>query len=689
LIIHEFNNIILAKYKWHSPLYIIRDISILCKGEKSIFATIVVSISDLDAKSQIYRIINVMESYNLQFKRKIFIVVSKRIKLLLILGFVYGILPANESFGQRFENGIEFDSIYNKGMSAINSNQSISKQCLEILENHKKELSPIQQAQTNYFRLKVIYADTNAVKALDKRMFAAPDSLGHTDALIYSARKFLEKSMPDKAIHLLMEALDTVEAGTEKADYCRINLTEAYRQKQEYVKGIDILNEILRANRHLSDANRAFAYNRLAAIYNEWGYKISFTDSVFKYSELCIALSEKINDKPSLAASQNELSYQYIRKNQYSKALEYSLQSVANFKQSGLRYNAMNALINQSNIFVGLKQYGPSIQCLEDATNLCSIEENRNLFMRLYLQYATINSLTGNYKDAYDFMAISRDLQVDFFKDRINVQINEQSARYDLLIKEQKIKEARQLNEFHKRQLTFLIIILIFLFIAFVLVFFYLKSKRKEGIKQQLIEAVVETEEKERKRIARDLHDGLGPVLSAVNHYFQAYLDARDEDKENIQIRLQQVISSAIDEVSRISHNISPQVLEYHGLITALNNFIAPLSENGRIKVNFTSDFAERFESKKELTVYRCITELLNNTMKHAEASLVRLDITSKDKVLYVLYSDNGKGFNTSVEQTEGMGLNNIKNRVETFGGKLALESTLKKGIKVNIEIPL
>jgi len=608
----------------------------------------------------------------------------------LLLGLCLVIFSSSNVFSQVRNHGFDFDEFYNKGLEYIPSDIGKAKYCLNQLELNTERLTPVQKAKTNYLRLKIIYSNEGNIIALENKLFAVPDSLGHEDSLIFLARKYLERSMPDKAIPLLMQAMDKLTKDSDKEVSCLINLCEAYRQKQEYTKGIDMLNEILTAKKLLSDMNRAFAYNRLAALYNERGNnRISFTDSVFKYSELCIALSGKINDKPSLAASQNELSYQYIRKKQYSMALEYSLKSVTNFRQSGLRYYAMNALLNQSSIYFGLKQYGLALQCLEDAASLSSIEENRNLFMRLYLQFAAINASTGNFKDAYDFLAISHELQLDFFKDRINVQINEQSARYDLLIKEQKIKEAGQLNAFHKRQFTFLIIILIILCIAFVLVFFYLKLRRKEGIKQQLIEAVVETEEKERKRIARDLHDGLGPVLSAVNHYFQAYLDARVDDKKNIQIRLQQVITSAIDEVSRISHNISPQVLEYHGLITALDNFIEPLSNNGRIKVSFISDFTERFESKKELTVYRCITELLNNTMKHAEATDVNLDITAKDKVLYVLYSDNGKGFDTHSEQTGGMGLNNIKNRVETFGGKLSLESSLKKGIKVKIEIPL
>ncbi len=613
-----------------------------------------------------------------------------KIKNCHFLWVCFFILQSFSLFSQVNKQSFDFDEIYSNGFQFIQTDIGRAKLCLNQLELNLERLTPVQKAKTNYLRLKIIYSSEQSVRDLETKIFAVPDTLGHDDSLIYLARKYLERSMPDKAIALMMQAIDKLVKGSEKEGYCLISLCEAYRQKQEYVKGIGILNELLSGSKRLTDANRAFAYNRLAALYNEWGNpKGSYTDSVFKYSQLCIALSERIDDKPSLAASQNELSFQFNKEKQFSKALEYSLQAVANFKESGLRFNAMNALINQSGIYFNLKQNGPSLQSLEEAAGLCSIEENRNLFMRLYLQFATLYAISGNYRDAYDFMAISRDLQVDFFKDRINIQINEQSARYDLLIKEQKIKEAWQLNEFHKRQMTFLIIILIVLCIAFVFVFYYLKLKRKEAIKQQLIEAVVETEEKERKRIARDLHDGLGPVLSAINHYFQAYLDAREEDKKKIQVRLQQVISGSIDEVSRISHNISPQVLEYHGLITALDNFIAPLSDNGRIKVNFTSGINERFDSKKELTVYRCITELINNTLKHAEASEVNLDIASKERVLYVQYSDNGKGFDTNREQTEGMGLNNIKNRVGTFGGKLMIESTRNKGLKVNIEIPL
>ncbi|MCX6272666.1 MAG: sensor histidine kinase [Bacteroidetes bacterium] len=614
---------------------------------------------------------------------------NKRIRLLFFLGFIFSVFPPGKIFSQHFDKGVEFDSIYKRGLTETNADVTISKQCLKRLEFYEKHLSPIQKAKINYLRLRVIYANKDQVKALEKRMFTPPDSLGFYDSLLYSARKFLERSMPDKAVPLLMKAIDTVAKDSEKADNCLINLCEAYRQKQEFEKGVDMLNELL-SSRRVSDLNRAYAYNRLAALYNEWGNKkFNNPDSVIKYSELCITLSEKINSKANLALSQNELSFQLNKKKQYDKALELSLSAEKNFKETGMLFCAMNTLITQSNIYIGKKDFGLALQAVVDATDLCAIEENRNLFKRLYLQFAKIYELTGNYKDAFDFLGISYQLQSDFFIDRMNNQINEQSARYDLFTKEQKLREEEQKNEFHKKQFTFLIIILIILCIAFILTYLYLRLRRKEFIKQKLIEAVIETEDSERKRIARDLHDGLGPVLSAINHYFQAYTDAKEPDREVIQTKLHQVISGAIDEVSRISHNISPYILENHGLITALNDFLVPLMNNSRIKVDLTSDFSERFELNKELMVYRCITELLNNTMRHANATSIILNITCRDKVLYVFYSDNGKGCEINLDKSKGMGLINIKNRVETFGGRLVIESSQNKGIQVNFEVPV
>lgn len=617
--------------------------------------------------------------------------VNLRIKLLYIFGFMLCIFLTENLFSQRFEKGFKFDSIYIKGIEEVNSDISTSKKHLKKMEYYKKLLTPIQQAQTNYLRLKIIYADTNAIKALEKKMFAAPDSLAHYDALVFSARKFLERSMPDKAIRLLMEALDAVKTEPDKADYCKINLCEAYRQKQEYYKGIEMLNELLYGKRTISDINRAYACNRLAAIYDEWGSpRFNRSDSVEKYSYRCISVSEKINSKANLALSQNELSYLLGTKKKYDKALELSVKAIRNFHEAGMFYSEMNALINQSNIYIDLKEYKLAFQAVNHATNLCAIEENRNLFMRLYLQFSSIYKLTGDYKNAYAFLSLSRMLQEDFYKDRISTQINEQSAKYDLLTKEQKIKVEEQKNEFRKKQLTFLILILVFLCIAFALSLLYFRLKRKEFIKQKLIEAVIETEEKERKRIASDLHDGLGPVLSAVNLYFQAYLDAKENQKPEIENQLKIIIENAIADVSRISHNISPHILEKYGLIIALENFIDQISLLEKVKIFTNFEKISRFDLKTELTIYRTITELFNNTIKHAFSTEINLKIYLSQNIINIDYSDNGKGFDViKIKQSKkGMGLHNILNRINSLNGKISIISSEISGTKVQMSFP-
>jgi signal transduction histidine kinase len=584
----------------------------------------------------------------------------------------------------------DFDKYYKQGLNLVINDISGARQILGQLESQQSKFTPAEKAKTNFLRLRIISRDPDLLASLEKKMFSPPDSLNLIDAMTFTASRYLEKSMPDKAVTLLMNILDSVKKESDQAHKCLIYLTEAYREKQEYVKGIDILNNLLSTGKHFSDLNRAFAYNRLAALYAEWmNPEINYPDSVIKYSLKCINLSERIRSSSNLGFAQNELSYQYRVKKQWEKALDLSRKSVENFKESGMNFSAMNALINQSNIYVGMGKTEIALHTILEATDLCKIEENRNLFMRIYFHIANIYKQIGNYKDAFDFLIIANELQSDFYRDRINAQIVEKSAKYDLLIKEQRIKEEKQKNDFKQKQIAFLIIILIFLSIAFIVSVFYLRLKRKDLLKQQLIEAVVEAEANERKRIARDLHDGLGPVISALNHYFQAYIDCAEADKESIQVKMQQVISGAIDEISRISHNISPHILEKHGMNMALNNFIAPIVSGSIIKIEYTSEYLNRFELKKELTIYRCITELIHNTLKHARASLIFLHITCREKTLFVFYSDNGKGFEGNPGANHGMGLMNIRNRIEMFGGKLFIESSLNNGIKVNIELPL
>jgi signal transduction histidine kinase len=217
------------------------------------------------------------------------------------------------------------------------------------------------------------------------------------------------------------------------------------------------------------------------------------------------------------------------------------------------------------------------------------------------------------------------------------------------------------------------------------------ENSEKNKLRQEMLEAVIMTEEKERKRIATDLHDGLGPVLSAINLYYQAYIDAPDgKSKIEIETRLKDIIQNSISDVSRISHNISPHILENYGLTASLENFIDQINISQNIKFDADFESIGRFDLKKELTIYRTIIELINNTIKHAGASLVTLRIFIEDDLLIVYYSDNGKGFNTheKLHSKKGMGLNNIQYRIQSLNGNISFDNLNNPGTKIKIEIP-
>jgi signal transduction histidine kinase len=123
--------------------------------------------------------------------------------------------------------------------------------------------------------------------------------------------------------------------------------------------------------------------------------------------------------------------------------------------------------------------------------------------------------------------------------------------------------------------------------------------------------------------------------------------------------------------------------------MTALNNLLAPLMASEKYEISFNPGFDERLDPKIEITVYRCITELINNTLKHAEATRIGLDITRSDGKLAIRYSDNGKGFTATPGKRVGQGIPNITNRVESFGGTISVVSSPNAGISFDIIMPL
>jgi len=218
-------------------------------------------------------------------------------------------------------------------------------------------------------------------------------------------------------------------------------------------------------------------------------------------------------------------------------------------------------------------------------------------------------------------------------------------------------------------------------------------TERKESEKK-ILNAVIEAEEKERERFSRELHDGIGPLLSTLKMYFQWLCDTQDPEKiATILKNGQENLEEAISAVGEISNNISPRTLNSFGLKAALRTFLGRIKHLEKVQMELDCNFSERIDQNIEVTVYRIITELINNTLKYADASQIKIliHLDWETEKLFVNYTDNGKGFDFEkiLTSNRGLGLVNIQQRIKILGGRLDFKTGLGIGIDVKFECKL
>ena len=212
-------------------------------------------------------------------------------------------------------------------------------------------------------------------------------------------------------------------------------------------------------------------------------------------------------------------------------------------------------------------------------------------------------------------------------------------------------------------------------------------------IEKRILNTIIDTEEKERNRFSQELHDGLGPILSTIKMYFQWLATNENRNKKEIIVEKGEAnINEAIETLKEISNNISPRTLNRFGLVAATQTFINRLLETSSYIINLKSDLKIRLQPNIEITLYRVVTELINNTIKHANAKKIDININynKKQKILTTKYSDNGKGFDVdnAFSQTKGFGIMNIQQRIKTLGGEFIINSG-KTGTNIKIIINL
>lgn len=214
----------------------------------------------------------------------------------------------------------------------------------------------------------------------------------------------------------------------------------------------------------------------------------------------------------------------------------------------------------------------------------------------------------------------------------------------------------------------------------------------RKQIQKNIVKAIILTEEKERAYFSKELHDGLGPLLSAIKLYLQ-WSERPNSANSRIEIihKAEDILEEALTTVKEISNKLSPHLLNYYGLTSAIQSFVDKVEETTDIKINFESNVNIRLGNEIEAAFYRAIIECINNTMKYAKAQHISIILDYSEDQLQLHYTDDGIGFNLpeTLSVKKGLGLYNLQNRIQTIGGKINMSSSPGKGVNYNIVVKL
>lgn len=206
------------------------------------------------------------------------------------------------------------------------------------------------------------------------------------------------------------------------------------------------------------------------------------------------------------------------------------------------------------------------------------------------------------------------------------------------------------------------------------------KLQLESDYQLELLKATIESQESERSRISKEMHDNIGAMLTTTKIYFQQVSTSLEKSEmEKIKVKMNAFFEGMIESSRAISQNLSPIVLTKLGLIEAVRSLLETVEDTGRVRCCFSTNMNDRMEQSRELNIYRILQELIANTLKHSGATNIDIELISNPeiKVLTLSYKDNGSGFKPEMlAKKKGIGLKNIESRLSVMQGNIEYDSS-------------
>ena len=438
----------------------------------------------------------------------------------------------------------------------------------------------------------------------------------------------------------------------------------------------------------------AAVYNNTASCYGD----LKKYDSAKTYVLTGIEVARKNNDPISLANGLNILGTVYQSNGQYEEALKVLLEARKIREKTGDPFFIVSDLATIAELYAKTGKPELGLEAGNKALKMAMDNSITAKLPMIYLALANNYEAAGNFPAAMDMYKRVNVLKDSLYADASPQALAEMKTLYETEKQERRIQDQQNRIRQQKLMITGSIVLLVLgILHAFTQ---YRRSKWKQEAKmktavmvQQEIaaRAVIEAEEAERQRIAKDLHDGVGQMMSAARMNLSAFEEAanfRSETEKQDFDRIIGLVDESCREVRAVSHNMMPNALLKQGLASAIREFIHKLDQK-KIRVQlYTEGLEERLDSNLETVLYRVIQECVNNVIRHAGASTVDISVVRENDIIRGTIEDNGKGFDTQNHE-EGLGLKNIRTRIDYLKGTVEVDSAPGKGTLVAFHVPL
>jgi signal transduction histidine kinase len=520
------------------------------------------------------------------------------------------------------------------------------------------------------------------------------------------------------------------------------NIANEYQYQGNYtVAANTYLTGLNLAEKHGVEKYVAKMNNNLAAVF------ISLADfpKVIKYASKAYLLAAQRQDTAGMASSMVNLSGAAAKMGKYQDALNYNEQVITLGRQLHDSSYVLDGMINIGSINSELQEHDKAAAAFTHALAITKVFHSPEYLQYIYMSYAEELYKTKQYRTANEYISqairVSESLQAtdelrqaylsaalikealaqpamalqyrkkyEALNDSLlgentrkhvqQLEIQYQTEKKDKELTEKKLlltQKDLQLQQKNNWIIAFLLGTTLLIITVFII---WLKFQHKQRMHEQklqvlekektvqLLEAIMHGEEKERTRLSKDLHDGVGGLLSAVKMHFSALKREQSSLQDNTAYaHALGLLDDAIGDVRKTAHNLMPEMLSRLGLKEALHLYCRNISHSRELQITFhTYGTVHRYKSNFELSVYRIIQELVNNIVKHSQATEALVQLSQHQQLLSITVEDNGIGFNQQVAQQNGMGLKSLQSRIKALNGNIEIDAASGQGTTAYIE---